>query len=73
MIADLTAKALSNAHRFEMLHRSSVQTHSDELRRTERHRVALLAFLRRLIDRADSDKLRKARERLEQASGSKES
>ena len=27
----------------------------------------------RLIDRADSDKLRKAKERLEQASGSKES
>ena len=29
--------------------------------------------MQRLIDRADSDKLRKARERLEQASGSKES
>ncbi len=28
--------------------------------------------MQRLIDRADSDKLRKARERLEQASGSKE-
>ena len=30
------------------------------------------AEMQRLIDRADSDKLRKARERLEQASGSKE-
>jgi hypothetical protein len=29
--------------------------------------------MQRLIDRADSDKLRKAKERLEQASGSKES
>ena len=29
--------------------------------------------MQRLIDRADSDKLRKARERLEQASGTKES
>ena len=29
--------------------------------------------MQRLIDRADSDKLRKARERLEQASGSKAS
>jgi GAF domain-containing protein len=46
VIADLTA----NAHRFEALQRAS-QGQPDELRRTERHRVALLAFLRRLIDR----------------------
>jgi two-component system sensor histidine kinase ChiS len=50
VIADLTAKALSNAHRFETLQRTS-QERPEQLRRAERHRVALLAFLRRLIDR----------------------
>ena len=50
VIADLAAKALGNAHRFEMMQRSS-RPQPDELRRSERHRVALLAFLRRLIDR----------------------
>jgi GAF domain-containing protein len=50
VIADLAAKALGNAHRFEMMQRSP-RPQPDELRRSERHRVALLAFLRRLIDR----------------------
>jgi GAF domain-containing protein len=50
VIADLTAKALSNAHRFETLQRRAADS-TDTQRRTERHRIALLAFLRRLIDR----------------------
>jgi two-component system sensor histidine kinase ChiS len=50
VIADLAAKALGNAHRFETMQRSP-RPQPDELRRSERHRVALLAFLRRLIDR----------------------
>jgi GAF domain-containing protein len=69
VIADLTAKALSNAHRFEMLHRSAQQTHTDEMRRTERHRVALLAFLRRLIDRfAEGEDQKRSEQQLPKAS-----
>ncbi len=50
VIASLTAKALRNAHRFEALMRSTQdQTHAQ--RRAELHRIALIAFVRRLLDR----------------------
>ena len=50
VIADLTAKALKNAHRFESLQLQRSET--DKQR--DRHRTALLAFLRRLIDRFEA-------------------
>lgn len=49
-IADLTGKALSNAHRFETMLKSSESKPNDE-RRSELPAIALLAFLRRLLDR----------------------
>jgi GAF domain-containing protein len=49
VIADLTAKALRNAHRFESLMRSS-QDKTAEQRAAELQRIALIAFLRRLVD-----------------------
>ena len=50
VIASLTAKALRNAHRFESLLRSS-DDREDTRRRSELERIALVAFLRRLLDR----------------------
>lgn len=50
VVASLTAKALRNAHRFESLKREQ-QDASAEQRRSELQRIALLAFLRRLLDR----------------------
>lgn len=51
-VAQLTAKALRNAHRFEHLQRASTQvTQAAESRRAELQRIALVAFLRRLLDR----------------------
>jgi GAF domain-containing protein len=50
VIASLTAKALRNAHRFEAMVRAG-QDSNDAQRRTELHRIALLAFLKRLLDR----------------------
>ncbi|HEY4659366.1 MAG TPA: GAF domain-containing protein [Gemmatimonadaceae bacterium] len=50
VIADLTAKALRNAHRFESVARASAEQPAEQ-RRAELHRIALLAFLRRLMDR----------------------
>ena len=50
VIADLTAKALRNAHRFESLVRSSGEQPKEQ-RRSELQRIALVAFLRRLLDR----------------------
>jgi GAF domain-containing protein len=50
MIASLTAKALRNAHRFETLQRSHGDQGARE-RRASLERIALLAFLRRLLDR----------------------
>jgi two-component system sensor histidine kinase ChiS len=50
VIADLTAKALRNAHRFETLSRSTAEQPAEQ-RRSELQRIALLAFLRRLLDR----------------------
>src|SRR5687768_2127944 len=49
-VASLTAKALRNAHRFEAAMRSS-QDRSDAERRGELERIALLAFVRRLLER----------------------
>lgn len=50
VIASLTAKALRNAHRFESLARSQ-QAQTAAARQSELQRIALLAFLRRLLDR----------------------
>ena len=50
VISSLTAKALRNAHRFESLLRSS-DDRTDTRRRSELERIALVAFLRRLLDR----------------------
>ena len=50
VVASLTAKALRNAHRFETLMRSQKGA-SEAQRKSEMQRVALLAFLRRLLDR----------------------
>jgi GAF domain-containing protein len=49
VVASLTAKALRNAHRFEEALRNS-QDRSDAERRGDLERVALLAFMRRLLD-----------------------
>jgi GAF domain-containing protein len=49
-IADLTGKALRNAHRFEAMLKSSGEKPNDQ-RRSELPAIALLAFLRRLLDR----------------------
>jgi two-component system sensor histidine kinase ChiS len=50
VIASLTAKALRNAHRFEsLLHEQQDVTVSH--RKAELQRIALVAFLRRLLDR----------------------
>ena len=50
VIADITAKALRNAHRFESLNRASTEQPKEQ-RRSELQRIALVAFLRRLLDR----------------------
>jgi GAF domain-containing protein len=50
VVASLTAKALRNAHRFESLLRSNDDRTADR-RRTELERIALVGFLRRLLDR----------------------
>jgi GAF domain-containing protein len=49
-IADLTGKALRNAHRFESLLKSSGEKPTDQ-RQAELPAIALVAFLRRLLDR----------------------
>ncbi|MDQ8155565.1 MAG: GAF domain-containing protein [Gemmatimonadota bacterium] len=50
VVAELTAKALRNAHRFEALLRSTESTKADS-RQADLERIALVAFLRRLLDR----------------------
>jgi two-component system, sensor histidine kinase ChiS len=50
VVASLTAKALRNAHRFEALVRSNRDSDRAD-RRTEVQRVALVSFLKRLLDR----------------------
>ncbi len=49
VVASLTAKALRNAHRFEELIRDA-QAATDAKKRADLQRVALVAFLRRLMD-----------------------
>jgi GAF domain-containing protein len=49
VVGSLTAKALRNAHRFESLMRQQ-QDVSATQRRAELQRIALVAFLRRLLD-----------------------
>ncbi len=49
VVASLTAQALRNAHRYERLAQRHRET-GETLRRMELERVALLAFLRRLLD-----------------------
>ncbi|PYP65542.1 MAG: hypothetical protein DMD26_10670 [Gemmatimonadetes bacterium] len=50
VVASLTAKALRNAHRFETLMRSQ-QGASEVQRRSELQRIALIGYVRRLLDR----------------------
>jgi GAF domain-containing protein len=50
MIASLTAKALRNAHRFESVRRASSDVAERE-RQAALERIALIAFLRRLLER----------------------
>ena len=50
VVASLTAKALRNAHRFDALVRAT-QDSTQAQRRTELQRIALIAFVRRLLDR----------------------
>jgi GAF domain-containing protein len=49
VVASLTAKALRNAHRFETLMRSQKGA-SEVQRQSELQRIALIAFVRRLLD-----------------------
>ena len=50
VVASLTAKALRNAHRFESAVRAQ-KSNSQSQHKAEVRRVALLAFMRRLLDR----------------------
>ncbi len=50
LVASLTAKALRNAHRFETLMQEQ-QGVATQQRRADLQRIALLAFLRRMLDR----------------------
>ncbi|HVL18552.1 MAG TPA: hypothetical protein VM387_11165, partial [Gemmatimonadales bacterium] len=47
VVANLTAKALRNAHRFERLQRQRGET--DHLHRREREQAALIGFFRQLL------------------------
>jgi GAF domain-containing protein len=50
VVASLTAKSLRNAHRFERLQQRLGESSSSTHRAVERERVALVGFLRRLLD-----------------------
>jgi len=50
VVAELTAKALRNAHRFEALLKTT-ETKQADSHRGDLERIALVAFLRRLLDR----------------------
>ena len=50
VVASLTAKALRNAHRFETLMRSQKDV-AHVQRRSELQRIAMIAYIRRLLDR----------------------
>jgi len=49
VVANLTAKALRNAHRFERLQQRRDDDEGSELRRREREQAALLGFMRQLL------------------------
>jgi GAF domain-containing protein len=69
VVASLTAKSLRNAHRFESLQRQEKDATASR-RRAELQRVALIAFLRRLLDRhAKGEEQSWAETLLPQASG----
>ncbi|MEP6573067.1 MAG: GAF domain-containing protein [Gemmatimonadota bacterium] len=50
VVANLTAKSLRNAHRFERLQTRTGEPGTNATRAQERERVALIGFLRRLLD-----------------------
>jgi GAF domain-containing protein len=50
VVASLTAKALRNAHRFEALLRGEKEANQGQ-RRADLQRIAMIAFIRRLLDR----------------------
>lgn len=50
VVASLTSKALRNAHRFETLIRQQQDVATDQ-RKAELQRIALIGFMRRLLDR----------------------
>ncbi len=50
VVASLTAKALRNAHRFDAMVRAT-QDSTQAQRRSELQRIALISFVRRLLDR----------------------
>jgi len=50
VVASLTAQALRNAHRYERLERRTGDASGEPTRRMELERVALMSFLRRLVD-----------------------
>src|SRR5208283_1805161 len=50
IVASLTAKALRNAHRLDAVVRAT-QDSTQAQRRTELQRIALIAFMRRLLER----------------------
>jgi GAF domain-containing protein len=69
VVASLTAKALRNAHRFETLMRSQ-RGASEVQRRSELQRIALISYVRRLLDRyAESEDHMWAETLLPQAPG----
>jgi hypothetical protein len=59
VVASLTTKALRNVHQFESLVRRQQDTSTHE-RRGELQRVALLSFLRKLLERYERDQPRNA-------------
>ena len=50
VVAQLTASALRNAHRFETLQRSQQEAQREQ-RRSDLQRIALISYVRRLLDR----------------------
>jgi two-component system cell cycle response regulator len=50
VVANLTAKSLRNAHRFERVQSRNGELGTNATRAQERERVALIGFLRRLLD-----------------------
>jgi len=48
LVADLTARALRNAHKFETLHKRTKEA-DEQVRRIQKERLVLLGFLQRLL------------------------